>query len=98
MTSHRHPERLERMLEKCLRADENSPGNTNSKKQKIQILIDAQTKYEEQFGKIVDRIARRDALFARYNQHLAKTGKRPKDLAEDPFLEILTRVQKELQD
>jgi hypothetical protein len=63
---------------------------------RIQILIDAQTKYE--FGKIADRAARCDALFARYNEHLATSGERDKNLEKDPFMEFSIRIQKEFQD
>jgi hypothetical protein len=98
MINHRNLDPLEQILEICLRRHENRSGNTTAKNQKIQILIDAQTKYEEQFGKIVDRSARRQALFARYNDHLEKSDERYKNPEEDWFEEILTKIQEELQD
>jgi len=84
------------MLEKCLRADQNAPGNPHAKNPKIQILIDAQTKYEEKFGKIVDRSARCDALIARYTEHQAKSGRGEK-LKKDHFTEVLISIPKEFQ-
>jgi hypothetical protein len=78
MTNDQRLDRLERMLEKCLRVEADSQRNKSETDAKIQILIDNQKRYEEQFGKITDRATKYDALFAMYHERLAKSDERYK--------------------
>jgi len=93
MTNQRGLDQVEQMLEQCLRADENSASHY-----KIQILMEAQARHEEHFGKIIDRSARRDALLTRYHEHRAQSDELDKRVENDWFDEILIRIQKELPD
>ena len=99
MTNDERLDRLERMLEKYLRTGEHSQRNMRGIDAKIQILIDAQTKYEEKFGKITDRAAKYDKLFAMYHERLAKSDERFTKFAQqtDRVEELLLRIEKELQ-